>query len=197
MRRRRYTRASFSRRRRGFQRAYTYKRKAYSNSYVQGTTIADTTGALTFFLAGVPNYTEFTALYDQYKITRVVCEFIPKNTPAELGNGTIAPSQFWTYPDFDDNTAPPNLATVLQRQAVVRTKNTQFHKRILCPRISKPVYQDGISFAYSPGKAWIDCTNPSVPHYGLKYFMEKATNASSITAYDLQITYYLAFRNVL
>lgn len=199
MRRRRYTRASFSRRRRvGFQRVYNYKRVAYSPSYVTQSTLADTSGALTFFLGGVPSFTEFTALYDQYMIRRVKVKFIPKNVPAELGQFVgAAPSQFWTYPDFDDNTAPPSLAAVLQRQALVRTRNTSHQTRVLRPRVTKPIYQDGVTFAYGPGTSWIDCNNPQVPHYGLKYFMEKAANSSSLTAYDLEITYYLSFRNVL
>lgn len=198
MRRRRSSRRSFSRRRLGFQRTYNYKRIAYSTSYVQGSSVAPTTGALVFFLNGVPNASEFTALYDQYKIKRVKVQFIPKNLPGELGSAiATSPQQFWTYPDFDDPTPPSVLSTVLQRQAVVRTRSTSHHTRVLKPRIAKPIYQDGITNAYGPGTSWIDCSNPAVPHYGLKYYLDGAMNVSSITAYDLQITYYLSFRNVL
>lgn len=140
-------------------------------------------------------YTEFQALYDQYKILRVKMEFIPKVTAPELGSAAHA-SNFWTIIDYDDQASPVSLDELMQRSGLKRTKCTSKQTRILRPMVAKPIYKDGLTNAYGPGRAWIDAGNPDVPHYGLKWVLEKADVAASMMSYDCQVTYWVAFKNV-
>lgn len=196
MRRRRSTRGFTRGRRSWTNKAYTYKRVAYTQAVVTTSTLGVVTGSCTFSLASLPNYTEFTNLYDQYKINRVRVEFVPRASMSELGTG-VGTVNFFTFIDYDDNTAPGSFAELLQRPSLKRTKVTSRHTRTLRPCVAKPIYRDGATFGYGTGRGWIDCVNPDVPHYGLKYYAEQIGSALATSAYDLQVTYYVSFKNVL
>lgn len=196
MRRRRSTRG-FTRGRRSYgTRTYSYKRVMYTTAFVTTSTLAATSGAMDFSLSRLPNYTEFTALYDQYKINRVRVEFVPRAGLSELGNGA-GTVNFFTYLDYDDSTAPTNFSELLQRPTLKRSKVTSRHVRTLRPAVAKPIYKDGLTFGYGQGRGWIDCVNPDVPHYGIKYYAEQVGSAAALSAYDLMVTYYVSFKSVL
>lgn len=196
MRRRRSTRGFTRGRKNWNSRVYSYKRRAYFPNFINQSTITNVTGATSFALSGVPAYTEFTALYDVYKLTRVRIEFIPRYSAPELGSAASR-RQFFTAIDYDDaNSAGLDISTILERSSVKRTTNTSKHVRTLIPKVAKPIYQDGISTAYGPGRSWIDCAQAAVPHYGLKWVLENASNASSLMSYDAYVTYYVSFKNV-
>lgn len=55
-----------------------FKRSTYQTNWVLNDTINNTFKSLEFYLSSVPNHTEFTSLYDQYCIKKVVFTLIPK-----------------------------------------------------------------------------------------------------------------------
>lgn len=171
-----------------------FTRTQYFPSYYQLVAGGAATGASQLFqLSQLPNYTEFTALYDQYMIKAVKISLIPKYTEVALGSTTQG--NMWSVVDYDDATPPPNIDTILQYQNLKRTRMSQVHSRYLKPAVSSEVYATGLASSYSPKKnVWLDATTAQVEHYGVKFWFD-ARGTQPVT-FDMQVKYYLAFKNV-
>lgn len=149
--------------------------------------------ALNFQLGNLPNFTEFTGLYDQYMIKAVKVQIIPKFTETSLGTTTQA--NMWSVVDLDDSTPPPNLETLLQYNNLKRTRMNQTHTRYLKPAVAREVFATGIASAYSPKtNVWLDATTAAIEHYGLKLWFD-ARGTQPVT-FDVSVKYYLAMKNV-
>lgn len=222
---RRYRRKGFSRRRRFYRRGrktfrragrrariYSFKRTSRVREAVYNYV---TYNSKTFSLAETPQYTEFTSLFDQYKINLIKIVWHFNKNSAELNNVTAPPSSTnmnlltgipgirWYY-DRDDGTVP-NLASMGQIQ---KLKSASLHrpvKAIFKPNVLNIVYEGAVSNGYSPRyNQWIDCSDDGVPYYGLKYELDgSGSGRTSDTVNDIvigyltwDITYYMSFRDV-
>lgn len=146
---------------------------------------------------------DFTALFDRYKIVGVKYKFLFQANTASVNTQGVpqAPLPLITYAfDADDNNTPANRTVVATKQyAKERILNgnstfSVFYK----PRITKTVFNGVVSSAYTSEKAcWIDCANPSVPHYGMKLWINNwlSDTAQSNMKLTIQPTYYLACKD--
>lgn len=159
----------------------------------------DNTGAYVFTLGDLPNYAEFTALFDEYMMCAISISFVPAITGMD-GNPiatTVSLPNFCTVIDHDDNTAPTNLATILQYENFKRTRLNVTHTRYFVPRIAVNVYRAGLTSGFgSRSKQWIDCSNTDIAHYGLKYVIDPIFNSGSELNVQVFATYYMKFRGV-
>lgn len=160
-----------------------------------------------FKLNDLPNYTEFTSLFDAYRFKGVKLEFVPIYNSHEINEGPASGLDdrlgmpLMTYArDYDDANAPTSEDTMLQyatnRRLQLSTRKSIY---IASPRCASLVYKDGITpVGYSEAKAnqWIDSANPDVLHYGLKYFLP-VENLSKIVYIRVYATYYLEFKRVI
>lgn len=163
---------------------------------------------INFRLNQIPNYTELTSLYDEYRIDKVVVEFHPRasalTTPAAApaaGNvnqsfSNIQP--FLTVIDYDDSTPPGSRNDLVQYSNLLVSHYGQKVTRTFVPHVAVPVFRTGVSSGYgSKPKQWIDCANDDVPHYGLKWAFNQDTAAGADTVvYDLFVTFHLTMRGV-
>lgn len=190
-----------------------FKRSAYFESFITSST--NTVGVKTngargdiCRLSDVPSYTEFTALFDQYKILKVVVKLMPRGNVSEDAQQTgIAQSSFaniWAVVDKDDNTAPASVAQILQYSKVKQRRTNQTLTLVFTPSQLREVYNNGITTGYGVDMKpkWLDCASPDVQHFGYKTLLEgpncNTTFPSTVTCvYDMKITYYLAFKNVI
>jgi len=158
-------------------------------------------------LTAVANYTEFTNLYDQYKITGIKATFQLENNPdasAILNNGAVANSnnffpRIWYYVDNNDSTAPALIDCkqhVKVRHRVLRPNAmmTVFFK----PAVLNQVYQSALTSGYeAKTNQWISTANSSVPHYGLKGFIDTMLiNIQQDMLIRVEYKYYLQFKDV-
>lgn len=168
-----------------------FKRSQYYSATIVNNTLNNTPFATTFRLSDVPNVSEFSNLYDQYKITAIKWKLMPRSSDYAIG--LTAPRVF-SIVDKDDSSPPLNIDEILQYQNVKVTSFGKWHTRYIKPNIG---YQLGdLSTTInmrSVGKGWIDMANTNVPHYGIKGII---TPSSSALAFDLHVTYFLAFKNV-
>lgn len=171
-----------------------FKRTAFYSGFITGSTLTDVTGALQFQLNSLPNYTEFTNLFDMYRINGVKVTLMPRGNSAEVGTNQGLVKLFSVI-DYDDNIAPAALTEVLQYESLKTTNTSRDHKRYIKPKLSRVLYQPGAVNAYGASNGWIDCTNPQVPHYGMKYVLQQLPAGAQ--SYDCKITFYLAFKNVV
>ncbi|AUW34332.1 capsid protein [Circovirus sp.] len=169
---------------------------------------ANTAGCNFFSLNQLPNYGEFTALFDQYKVNGVKYEFIPRFN--SIDQATATGGEFYTVIDRCDNDAPTSLNQMLEYQSMRKTPLTRKHTRYFKPGVPTGVYAnvDDPLNAYplasrvtlSPWLSTTDGENASqvpssIEHLGLKYWCS-ATNASANTTVDVVCTAYLAMRTV-
>jgi len=175
---------------------YYYKQAYYKTSAFQLTDTSDLLSTLSFTLNGAGgNVPAFTQIYDQYSIRKIVVKFIPKFNSME--SNVSSSVNFCSVIDFDDSNPLGSINEAWQYQSCKMTRGTSIHTRIFKP--SANAIFDGTTTAagLAPKKSpWLDCSNIQVPHYGLKLAVPQLPSGASPLDFDLQATFYLAFKNV-
>lgn len=147
-------------------------------------------GAYVAALQQLPEYTDFTSLFQQYRINGVKFEFIPSPNVTDGNVASAAPlvwGQFGSALDFDDNITPIVEAELLTSQSYKKTRATSVHSRYFRPKMLREIYNGSGPTALEPCAArWISTTYPEVPHYGLKVWCDAPTPPGSL---ELAITY--------
>lgn len=160
------------------------------------TLFGNATGAIEFRLNELPNYTEFTNLFDKYRIKGVSIALVPRVTSYDANpNATlVAQPMIHTAVDYNDSTAPANSVELMQYDTYKCTVGSQIHRRYFSPRVSNTVFRTALSSAYSMGsnKQWLDCTTggADLPHFCLKWVIDNASLETSFLVYK---TFYLEF----
>lgn len=170
---------------------------------LQGATGVDALLGYSFQLSDLPNYTQFTQLYDQYRFIAVKMEFIPENCygPTASGAGVITQvSSPWltTCIDLDDATTPTSAIVqshdTAKMHGVVNGNCVNKYVRWIEPQIAVSAYQSGGFTGYTPKtKQWIDSNSSGVQHYGLKAWLFAPSNSGTYRC-NVVATYYLEFK---
>lgn len=195
---------------------FNSNRLDYSGGAAAGGTTQYSSMTYKFNVSNLPNLSEFTALFDAYKIRKVVLKMYPYQTVA---GGAPANAAAASYPDFspimhyvidhDDNTTPnaseTGIQTLQQYPNYHRVKLTD-GKRGPITIVIKPRFQmsAGVSGGGSvigiEGKrsAWLDMADTTIDHYGLKAVFEgiPPTNFAAYCPIRCETTYYLMFKGV-
>lgn len=151
--------------------------------------IADQGFGFAWSLDILPGYTDFTALYDMYRIDGVEC--IWELTGATCTNKTsnVMPT-ILAWPDYDDAVAPTAITVADQVSQVERLNLSEARpsvRRLIIPRV--PV-NAGISMPF-PGKTWIDMANPNITHNSVKFWVK---NFNITTELATGTSLYVSFR---
>ena len=132
--------------------------------------------AFPFGLSLLPNYSEFTNLFDRYRIRQVDIRIVL----AQKNSNGVSPT-IWAYMDDDDASIPVSKAAVLERQSV-RPFTFSDAKSVYSVSIQPRWLLDGTSkAALAPRDMWIDMSTPAVSHYGLKLWAENYNTDAVIT----------------
>ncbi len=157
----------------------------------------ETTGAYAFALSDLPGYTDFTSLFDQYRIAQITARFIPGVSLFGASTTTTDVPDLHTAIDYDDASAPASVDTLRQMSTHQVTPNQQYVERVFTPRFAVAAYSGAFtSYAQSRPGQWIDSNSPSVEHYGIKQGLTAVSVASgSYLLYNLECTYVIQLRN--
>lgn len=150
-------------------------------------------GALVFKLSDVPSVTDFTALYDQYRIVAVSVKFI--SAYPELNAQPPNTSQwglFYTALDLDD-AGTPTQDLLHENATMIATHPTQNVTRRLVPHTAGAAYSGAFTSYSNKVGDWIDCSSPNVEYYGVKYLLQFVIG-SAIPIYYVEATYAFEFR---
>jgi hypothetical protein len=158
-------------------------------------------GAYAFKLSDFPNYTEFSALYDQFRITSVDVQFLHLTTAItntnSAGSIVIACPRFLSVLDYDGATAPASLDELRQYNNCIAVNADTSYIRSFIPA-SLSIEYIGVTNGYSPqfGK-WHDVAYSTIPHYGLRYALDNTAIAgpNASFGYNVEVTMHLEFRN--
>lgn len=133
-----------------------------------------------FTLNDVNGSGELVALFDQYRITRVLYRWVLFRNPSEYSGATavnkgVYPRIVWCH-DFNDSITI-SRAQMYQRaglREVYMTDNRQTTKWYsLKPSLLMQAYESVAATAYVPKwRQWLDTTDNASPHYGIKYSVD-------------------------
>lgn len=167
--------------------------------------------AFSFALNQLPNFAEFTALYDHYRIVKVKVMLFPSFNVSfadGLSTNTTASDlgRVWSCIDYDDDNAfAPNLTglnDMRQRKNAKVTRGSKIHKRYFTPSVLQVVADSGGTNAVAPKfKQWLSVTDDTVPHLGLKGIYENgmvnAAPAGELIGYlRAECKFYIQCKNV-
>lgn len=160
------------------------------------------TGTQEFRLNQLPNYTEFTSLFNSYKIYFAKVTFIyDRNDAVSAPAGTNLLPNLLTCIDTNDATGLASLGEFQEYRTYKLRRMDRPITVLLKPKPATAVYYTGASprYAADGSDQWIDCAGVTVPFYGLKYgFLGGA--AGGIGTYTLghcmiNVTLYMKFRD--
>lgn len=157
-------------------------------------------GVQVFKLADLPNYTDFTNLFEEYMITGIKLSFTIRRSVQTQSTG--ATNSFATHPHLyyniditGNDMVATNVNNMLEQPNTkrVRLQDDRSTGIYLQPRTSNTVYQTGITPAYAVNRMqWVSTAYPSVPHYGVKMLIDEFTDTGNYV--DCIATYYVKFR---
>lgn len=188
---RRYRRRTYKKK--GVQKVHFFKRVkvdeiAVSKASAFNPIYSDVAGTdyNTFNLAQLPNYTEFTALFDQYKICGIKQKYVFSRNSAEVG-GSVELPNLVTVNDWNDTSALADEAEALQ-YASYKSKRLDYP----ISRFFRPTMAVGQEIKKAQ---WLRATNTSETHYGIKQAYTIAdTAAAGLGSMKIYTTFYIACR---
>lgn len=165
---------------------------------------SDAAGAMSFNLNSLPNSSEFSALFDEYKIMKVSLKWVPFGDSVDMPIATMTGTSSLLSPggplitvvDYDDNTAPTAAADLLQYQTSKVTPIPKPLSMTIRPKFATEVYRSGLSTAYGARTGWLDTDSADVPHYGVKYYMNAPSALNSSYTYQVWADVTLALKGV-
>lgn len=159
---------------------------------------------MVFRLGNTDGYQDFTSLYDQYKIDAVRVTFEYAHDTATADGSSVPLPKLYAMRDWDDSTAL-SASDCLQSS----TRVMRFDLRRPRSFLIKPKFKQYIMIAPSTsgpdnvGKTgWIDCANPNVLHYGLKFGLIDWPTHNAVGGFQarpllrVRCDYFISCRNV-
>lgn len=148
-----------------------------------------------FSLSSIPNSSEFTALFDMYRIDRVELEY---QLISEI-IGSAYPRIAFT-PDYNDSTPPTTESQILEYGSSEMFLFSQYKpvfRRTLKPRAQLGTYQGAFTaYSMAPPGTWISCDYPGVLYYGAKDFISSYNSTTfPNTIIQLYVRVHLSFKN--
>lgn len=138
-------------------------------------------------LNNFPNYTEFTNLFEQWRIIQVIVTYTPY--PQQQ-----AAAMIYTAIDQDDITAPTGTAEFYQNETRQIFPANQVWERVFTPYPALGAYGGAFTnYAQAPFGLWMDNASSGTFYYGLK-ILTPQTPSVTTTVGRLVYTAILQFR---
>lgn len=188
---------------------YTFKRSflisndgADNFRYGPGSTTPGYTNVkLSIALNDLPNYTDFTSLFDQYKFTHAEFKFIPHHNVGQvpLGPQNTQVARLVTVIDQDDDSNLTGLTQAMQYSSLEESMLDKERGRHFTPRPVIQTYRTTTSAGYmAPSSAvWIDAAQTDVPHYcGKALICDTTASSDNPRTMTIMVTVWLTCKGV-
>lgn len=161
----------------------------------------DYSGAQNFSLGDTEYFLNFTGMFDAYKITKVKCTIDYLNNASSVNSTGLMPT-IYMYWDQDDNFVPATQTSIMGKQGVKKTQLGYKNKTAASISLKPVVKTDsqGSSSVLATKSMWLDCTDETINHYGLKWYIADIylPGSAAVThAFRFNWTYYIEFRSPL
>lgn len=167
--------------------------------------VGDSIGTFTFRFDQINTNTDFTGLFDEYRINCCVLKFYPSwgqaGEPGALTNRTPTNyqiPQLHTCQDDDDN-AIPTINEIIQHASYRTMQFNRPYSFKFQPHASLAYFKSTLTTGYGVAKArtWLDMNNIDIPHYGFKFGIDSATNQiGHVYNFKVRPFYYFSCRGV-
>lgn len=174
-------------------RIHNFKRTCILTPLTLGDSAVD--GQLVFQLTDLPDYTEFTNLFDSFRINAVKLQFVPNfsNSPATASVGSLGIHSIHSIVDHNDSNPITSVLDLMQYDTYKRTRITSGLKRYF--RVSTLGFVGTGAQNVQYGK-WVDTTQAaSATFLGLKYIAD-ALEVDTTVTFDIFATYYIQCKDV-
>ncbi len=176
---------------------HRFVRSAFYN--VLTSTSGITLGSGNFKLSDLPNYTDFTALFDKYRFVCVIAKFIPTTQKSEVGSATSLIGDnplVYTVIDYDDASAPLSIDELRQFDTAQVNQIGTYFERAIVPRAALGSYSGTFaSYSQAPQNMWHDCNSPNIQFYGLKWATTAFSTSGTTALYQIEVDYIMEFAN--
>lgn len=147
----------------------------------------------------LPNFSEFQALYDQYKVKALKVSFIPMSNISSFTavTGATGPAgaysvRSYTSLDFNYDTSPVTTVSGMREYQNMKWKPySRIHSRYFYPRINSSNTINGYTLKQQP---WLNTADPNRSHYGLNFAVDVTNAPVGTVLYKIEIKAYLAFK---
>lgn len=185
-------------RNRSISKTYMFKRHVDLGT-VALSNAAAVSGGISFQLDEVPNYTEFTALFDVYRIAavKITCYV----NASDIQVQSASPFSVVRWISVIDYNSSGSFGSFNDAREFQSSKMSQYpfpypKSRYLKPKMISSVENDATSIvAAGNKKGWLNTTVANIPHYGYRYIFEQLA-APYTGSIKFEGTYYLMFRQV-
>jgi hypothetical protein len=160
-------------------------------------------GQIAFLFNDLPQFSSFSALFDQYRFERVHLRIKPYNEAINLITiGTVnqaLPSLFIVV-DRDDGSAPTSIQSLQEYDNCQVITGSQAYDCILTPSLTPAVYSSGAFTGYEVADStqhWVDIASTQVPFYGLKFGVTPLnTSTTAVWQWSVEAWFEVSFKNV-
>lgn len=179
-------------RRRTTNKIYAFKR-TFEATPITIASAANATLAYSPSLSNLPSVTDFTNLFDMYRICGLKFNFVPVYNVANTT--TVNKFEVFSVIDYNDiNTI--TQAQAMEYQNMHKSTSTRPHKRYFKPRIAiTQADVSSTSFVASYKPQWISTANTNIAHGFLKFVTDTNTGSTAFV-FNVYITMYVQFKNV-
>jgi len=157
-------------------------------------TTSTTNLSIKYQLSQLGTVTDFTNLFDQYRIVKVETTLYPSCTSSEATASAVLNGYGVKAIDYDDGNST-NFGDLLQFGNATHFRLTDPIKTTIVPRLSMPTYGSSVfsSFSMAPKNQWVDCASTTAEYYGLKIAWP-VVPINTIT-YSIVTKFFLEFRH--
>jgi hypothetical protein len=145
--------------------------------------------ALNFQLNNFGNASNFSGVFDQYRLRMVEVTLYPSVDQNPTGTTGLLHSAI----DYDDSNALTSITQILDYQNVVITRGDEVQKRTFIPHAAVAAYAAAFTSFANETSPWIDAANLTVQHYGIKY---ANTASTSVNTFSVVVRAWFQFRGV-
>lgn len=152
-------------------------------------------------ISALTNYTDFTQLFDQYRIDKLRVTLYPRQT---VTNGefpspttdTVQSCQVFSVIDYDDGNPLSGLTAAMQYQNLKTTRGLKIHSRTWTPAVEIQAMTQGTpNGTMVKFRPWLDAATPNVAHNGVKFLLQSTGGFAPIT-YDMKVDFWISCKQV-
>jgi len=157
-----------------------------------------------FRLSNLINVSDFSNLYDSYKINKIQLMLEPiwsgnGSFVTGSGNFNILNKKIRVVHDYNSNQVLTNEDDYLEYSNCKSYSPTRMIKITLYPKLNNKVEGNAGADAYTSinsNKVWLDMGATNVPHFGLKVFIpEDISDVTGAILFRVRAKYHVSFKN--
>jgi len=172
--------------------------RAYEYGALSVNTTVPINVALTFALSNMPSFSDFTALFDAFRIIQATVSFMPYQT---VCNSVASfPGYLHSVIDYDDSTPLSSVTQAEQYDTYKKNSLLTSFTRVLHPAVSSAEYLTITTTGYSVANRgfkgpWIDSVSNAIPYFGIKMISDQSQPTSAILATNVSVRLVIEFRS--